>query len=168
MRHAADVITIRHAEPEDHLALEQIDAATWSSDVAPAPAPPPGTPFFREERRPADVLVAEVDGAVAGYAKVTQPVPLPSHDHVLEVSGLAVHPLHQRAGVGRRLVEASIEEARNRGALKLTLRVLGPNRRARALYESCGFRVEGVLQSEFFLDGRYIDDVLMAHDLVAN
>jgi RimJ/RimL family protein N-acetyltransferase len=40
--------------------------------------------------------------------------------------------------------------------------VLGPNAAARALYESCGFTVEGVLREEFLLDGQYVDDVLMA------
>jgi RimJ/RimL family protein N-acetyltransferase len=43
--------------------------------------------------------------------------------------------------------------------------VLGPNTTARALYEGAGFVVEGVLREEFHLDGRYVDDVLMARDL---
>jgi RimJ/RimL family protein N-acetyltransferase len=47
----------------------------------------------------------------------------------------------------------------------LSLRVLGPNAPARALYEARGFRVEGVFVDEFFLAGRYVDDVLMARDL---
>jgi RimJ/RimL family protein N-acetyltransferase len=59
-------------------------------------------------------------------------------------------------------VEACIEQARDRGARKLSLRVLGGNTAARRLYESCGFAVEGVLREEFFLAGRYDDDVLMA------
>lgn len=32
---------------------------------------------------------------------------------------------------------------------------------ARRLYESCGFIAEGILREEYFLDGRYADDVLM-------
>jgi RimJ/RimL family protein N-acetyltransferase len=43
--------------------------------------------------------------------------------------------------------------------------VLGPNSGARALYEACGFEVEGVLREEFFRDGRYVDDVQMARRL---
>jgi hypothetical protein len=54
------------------------------------------------------------------------------------------------------------------GARKLTLRVLGSNVRARRLYESCGFLVEGVLRAEFFLGGRYVDDVLMTRILIAD
>jgi RimJ/RimL family protein N-acetyltransferase len=60
---------------------------------------------------------------------------------------------------------ASVERARGRGARKLALRVLGTNVRARQLYQSCGFLVEGVLRAEFFLAGHYVDDVLMAHSL---
>jgi RimJ/RimL family protein N-acetyltransferase len=50
----------------------------------------------------------------------------------------------------------------------VTLRVLGVNAPARALYERAGYRVEGVLEGEFRLpigpDGAVIpvDDVLMA------
>jgi len=43
--------------------------------------------------------------------------------------------------------------------------VLGPNAAARRLYDSCGFVVEGVLRSEFHVDGEDIDDVLMARTL---
>jgi len=35
----------------------------------------------------------------------------------------------------------------------------------RRLYESCGFVVEGVLRGEFHVDGRDVDDVLMARAL---
>ena len=71
------------------------------------------------------------------------------------------HPPVRPSSAGR-LTEACIEQARSRGARKLSLRVLGGNVAARRLYESCGFTVEGVLCEEFFLGGRYVDDVLMA------
>jgi len=45
--------------------------------------------------------------------------------------------------------------------------VLGHNVGARRLYERCGFVPEGVLRGEFLLEGRYVDDVLVACDLVA-
>ena len=43
-----------------------------------------------------------------------------------------------------------------------SLRVLGENDAARRLYERAGYEVEGVLRGEFHLDGRDVDDVLMA------
>ena len=162
LRHPGVVMTIRQARPEDEAELSEIDAATWTAGVSPAPPPPAGAAFFGQRTGPADVLVAETGGVVAGYAALGQSVPLASRSHVLDIRGLAVHPDRQRCGVGRRLVEACIEQARSRGARKLSLRVLGANTAARRLYESCGFTVEGVLREEFFLAGRYADDVLMA------
>jgi ribosomal protein S18 acetylase RimI-like enzyme len=149
----------------DDTTLGRLDAVTWTDDVSPAPAPPAGTPFFNERTRPDDVLVAEVDGVVAGYAKLGRSITLPSHQHVLELNGLSVDPNRRRLGVGRQLIEAAVEEARNRGARKLSLRVLGGNTGARRLYEACGFVVEGILRDEFLLQGRYVDDVLMARQL---
>ena len=37
--------------------------------------------------------------------------------------------------------------------------------RPRRLYAACGFEVEGVSRELFFLDGVYVDDVLLALDL---
>ena len=45
------------------------------------------------------------------------------------------------------------------------VRVLAHNEAAVRLYEQAGFVVEGVLRGEFFLDGQYVDDTLMALDL---
>jgi ribosomal protein S18 acetylase RimI-like enzyme len=108
------------------------------------------------------VLVAELDGEVAGYVRLGHPTPLPASRHVVMITGLAVDPDRQGRGVGAALLEHAIEEARRRGARKLSLRVLGPNERARALYERAGFEVEGVLRGEFHLQGEDVDDVLMA------
>jgi ribosomal protein S18 acetylase RimI-like enzyme len=159
---------IRQARVEDGAALKQIDVGTWTPESSPAPPPPPDRVFFNERTRLTDVLVAEIDGLVAGYATLRQAIAIPSHRHVLDVGGLAVDPARQGLGAGRRLLETCVEQARQQGARKLTLRVLGTNERARRLYESCGFHIEGVLRDEFFLDGHYVDDVLMAQDLSAS
>jgi ribosomal protein S18 acetylase RimI-like enzyme len=161
------VTTIRQARPEDEPELRDIDAATWAAGVSPGPPPSAGAAFFGVRIAPADVLVAETGRVIAGFAALGQSGPLASQSHVLQIRGLAVHPARQRGGAGRRLTEACIEQARSRGARKLSLRVLGGNVAARRLYESCGFRVEGVLREEFFLGGRYVDDVLMARMLDA-
>jgi ribosomal protein S18 acetylase RimI-like enzyme len=156
------MIDVRRARVEDDSALSVIDAATWSPLSSPGPAREPGSPFFSDRTQPDDVLVAETDGLVAGYVQLHQSIPLPSHDHVLEVNGLGVDPGQQRRGIGRRLLEEAKREAARRGASKLSLRVLAPNAGARRLYEACGFTVEGVLAGEFVLDGQVVDDVLMA------
>ena len=165
LRQAGAVIDVRTAHPDDDEALVAIDAATWTPAVSPAPMPEAGTAYFGERAKPEDVLVALVDGVVAGYVQLKQTSPVPSHEHVLLINGLAVHPDHQRSGIGRRLIEAAVEEASHRGVRKLSLRVLAPNTTARRLYEALGFVIEGILREEFLLDGTYVDDVFMARQL---
>ena len=61
-------------------------------------------------------------------------------DKEFEVAKMAVEPSYQRAGIGRKLLHAAIEEGRNAGAHRLYLEtnhVLTP---AIRLYESLGFR----------------------------
>lgn len=159
------MIEVRTARADDEAALVAIDDLTWTAATSPAPLPDGPRVFFGERLDPADALVADVDGTVAGYATLRNVIPSPSHAHVLEINGVAVHPDASGRGAGRRLVEAAVEEARSRGARKVTLRVLGSNAVARRLYERCGFVEEGVLREEFLLDGHYVDDVLMARYL---
>jgi ribosomal protein S18 acetylase RimI-like enzyme len=158
------VISIRTAVTADGPRLVRLDRATWSPENAVVPLWPEDTDFF-ERRSPDDVLVAEQDGVTVGCTALGSSTPLECNRHVLHLHGLAVDPSAQRQGVGRRLVEAAAEEADRRGARKLGLRVLGGNDRARALYASAGFVVEGVLRDEFWLDGRFVDDVFMARPL---
>ena len=158
---------IRRAEASDEQALTDLDRAAWNSLSSPAPPPGPTWRFFDEKTRPADVLVDVADDGIAGYVRLGRAHEIGASDHVCTINGLAVAIHHRRHGVGRRLLDAAVEEARARGARRLTLRVLGPNDAARRLYEDAGFVVEGVQRGEFFLDGRYVDDVLMALELTA-
>lgn len=111
------------------------------------------------------MLVAEVDGLVVGYLQLSSPTSLKANRHVLEIRGLAVTPSRQRTGVGRALLDATVDEARRRGCRKLRLRVLATNAPARALYAAAGFVVEGVLREEFRIADAYVDDVLMARSV---
>ena len=159
---------VRPARAGDERALVTLDRATWTTLTSPAPPPPqPDWSFFSERVEIRDVLVAVVDDEVAGYVRLGRATPLAASNHVVTIAGLAVDPSRQRQGVGRALLDAAAAEARACGARRLTLRVLSHNEPARRLYERAGFVVEGVLCGEFFLDGEYADDVLMALDLTA-
>lgn len=158
------MVTIRLAQPEDEPALARVDFASttrWSTPRRPLPDAPAAA-FFGDDDA-GDVLVAEVDGTLVGYARTTHPTPLPASRGVLMINGLGVDPAAQGRGVGRALVEGVQALARERGMWKVTLRVLGPNAGARALYERCGFVVEGHLRAEFELDGELVDDLLLAY-----
>ena len=146
--------------------LLEIDQLTRSSDNSPSPVLEDSPPFF-EHLASTDVLVAVDEEAVTGYIQFRRPSPLASNAHVWQINGLAVDPHFQGRGRGRALVEAAISELHSRGARRITLRVLSTNPPARRLYEKCGFVVEGVLKGEFILDGREVDDVLMARRIGA-
>jgi ribosomal protein S18 acetylase RimI-like enzyme len=157
-------VAVRWAENADEARLAEIDAETWSPFVTPAP-PRAESVFFRPHVEPTDTLVAEVEGRIVGYALIGPPTPLPASARVQMIRGLAVDPTHQGQGIGRTLVDAAIAEATARGAVKLSLRVLSTNDGARRLYASAGFETEGVLADEFILDGRAVDDHLLARRL---
>ncbi|MGW0902042.1 N-acetyltransferase family protein [Streptomyces sp. NPDC002853] len=157
---------IRTALPDDEEALGRIDRVTWSTLHAVQPAPQlPYPPFFSDRFGPHDHLVAELNGVVVGYIRLGYPTSVLANAHVRQILGFAVADEARGKGVGRRLVRAAVEEARRQGARRITLRVLGHNIPARTLYTSEGFVIEGVLPGEFFLDGAYVDDVLMGRAL---
>ncbi|MFE9437866.1 GNAT family N-acetyltransferase [Streptomyces sp. NPDC006602] len=157
---------IRHATPDDEEPLGRLDRATWSPQHAVQPRPqPPYDPFFNERFGPRDHLVAELGGSIVGYIRIGYPTSLACNTHVRQIQGLAVAEEARGAGVGRALLRAAQDEARQQGARRITLRVLGHNTPARKLYEAEGFVVEGVLPEEFFLEDRYVDDVLMGRSL---
>ncbi|WP_413753767.1 GNAT family N-acetyltransferase [Streptomyces sp. R-74717] len=162
---------VRPAVLSDDTALGELDRATWSTLHAVTPRPhPPYEPFFDDRNRPEHLLVAEAEDPagemrIAGYIRVDVPTPLACNTHVRQIQGLAVADWARGGGVARALLRAAFAAARSDGANRMTLRVLGHNAPARALYESEGFVVEGVLPGEFFLGGRYVDDVMMGRSL---
>ena len=147
---------IRPADASDQTAIREIDRLTWSSLSSPVPLPPPEREYELD-----GLYVSELEDGIAGYVQIGPALPIESNRHVLEIKGIAVHPGHQRRGVARALVHAAIQAAKAAGARRLTLRVLAHNTGARDLYAACGFEVEGVLREFFYLDGRFVDDVLM-------
>ncbi|MFI9503803.1 GNAT family N-acetyltransferase [Nocardia sp. NPDC052566] len=158
-------IRIRTGTENDEGALAAIDHATWSTRVSPVPLWPLETPFFDERTSPENVLLARDDNYILGYVKL-RPHPMPaSSGHVQEINGFAVDPDHQGRGIGHTLLDAARHEAIRRRARRITLRVLGTNTRAQALYLAHGYRIEGRLVGQFLIQNRYVDDIFMALDL---
>lgn len=79
------------------------------------------------------VLVAEVDGGVAGYVIVQVVV------DEAEIQNLAVAPGHRRQGIATALVLRAIERAAAWGAARVFLDVRESNEAARRLYARLGF-----------------------------
>jgi ribosomal protein S18 acetylase RimI-like enzyme len=162
-------VAVRVARPGDEAGLTRLDAAAWTpASGFPSVAERVNDPFFTfftDDSPPGAHLVAELDGRLAGYIRVKPASPLRENAHVLGIVGLAVAPADRRRGVASALLAAAEQHARDRGARKLSLHVLSTNETAMRLYERLGFQREGTLRDEFRIDGRFVDDVLMAKQL---
>jgi ribosomal protein S18 acetylase RimI-like enzyme len=63
------------------------------------------------------------------------------------VNGIAVRPLYRRQGIGRRLMEWAIEQARAGGFAKITANVWEDNIAGRELFEDQGFALQTRVQA---------------------
>jgi len=112
----------------------------------------------RGNRHP--VLVAQIDGAAAGWASLNRFNPRPVYDHVADLS-VYVDRAWRGHGVGRALLGAVIERARAIGYHKLVLAAFPDNAAGMALYARMGFTRVGVYREQGLLDGRWVDVVVM-------
>src|SRR4051794_2746467 len=128
MSKPADTLVLRLAEPDEHDELEvlQARASLELPDYREALlANPDAINLPHSQIANGQVIVAELDGAIVGFAAVVGG----------ELDGLFVEPDLWGRGIGRTLIEAAAYEARQRG---LSLTVIA-NPGARMFYESCGF-----------------------------
>ena len=80
--------------------------------------------------------------------------------------GLTVRQSHWGLGIGNALMDALILWARESGVVKkINLRVRTDNKRAIALYERKGFKSEGIVRKEMWIEGVFYDNMLMGMDL---
>ena len=80
----------------------------------------------------------------------------------VQILNIAIHPDWRRRGIGRELVEAVLEEAREEGAARVTLEVRRYNNPAIGLYERLGFRRVGERRNYY---GAGEDALLMEKDI---
>jgi GNAT superfamily N-acetyltransferase len=138
MSKRAEALTIRLARPEEREELEELQRR--ASLALPEYreqllAHPDAIHLPPAQLANGQVLVAEVDGRVAGFAAVVGG----------ELDGLFVEPELWRHGIGRALVDEATHLARRKGfALTVTA-----NPAARQFYERCGLSVEGEAQTRF-------------------
>jgi ribosomal-protein-alanine N-acetyltransferase len=147
--HAVAIRPMTRADLPAVVAIERdVQRPGWSEAV------------FRDELGRADrtYLVAEVDGAVVGYAGVLQVL---DEGHV---SNVAVARDRQGRGVGRLLLLALHQEARARGIRALTLEVRAGNEPAKALYRRFGYAPVGV-RPRYYADDGEDALILWAHDV---
>ena len=106
------------------------------------------------------VVAVDADGNVVGWCDIAR-FPLEGFQHSGRL-GMGLLPHVRGHGIGRRLAQAAIDAARERGMERVELEVFASNVRAIRLDEQLGFVHEGVRRQARKLDGTYEDNVLMA------
>lgn len=105
-------------------------------------------------------LVAIVNERIVGYSRCEGNV-LKRFAHKVEF-GVAVLKDYWGYGIGKNLLKQSIAWADSSGIKKITLNVLETNEKAIQLYETVGFKTEGILKNDKVLsDGQYYNTVIM-------
>ena len=136
-------LRIRLARPEERDCLEDLQrrASLALDDYREALlAHPDAVALPAEHIERGEVLVAEIDGRIAGFAVLLD------QDGRAEIDGLFVEPDLWRRGIGSAMVEESVHAARRRG-LSLVTVIANPS--AKDFYKRCGFTVEGAADTRF-------------------
>ena len=117
--------------------------------------------FLERQRRLGMIqLVAAAGARVVGWCDVS-PKPIEGFRHSSDL-GMGLLPDYRGRGLGRALLEGTLERARASGLLRVELEVYAGNAPAIALYERCDFRHEGRRRRARLLDGAFEDVVEMA------
>jgi GNAT superfamily N-acetyltransferase len=89
-----------------------------------------------------EYLLGALDGAPVGVCQLRFRWSVWKSAEDCWLEDLFVREEARRSGLGRALVEAALERARERGCKRIELDVNEDNSAARALYEACGFQTE--------------------------
>ncbi|MEZ4663639.1 MAG: GNAT family N-acetyltransferase [Caldilineaceae bacterium] len=158
-------IEIRHAEPDDYLAVQQIYMQPKAiAGTLQIPYPPSELHRKRlaEPREGSISLVAVVEGEVVGQLGLHTFPHSPRRKHVGDI-GMGVRDDWQGQGVGSALMAAMVDLADNWLNLhRVELTVYVDNAAAIALYKKFGFAIEGTHVDYAFRNGAYVDTYAMA------
>ena len=111
-------------------------------------------------------LVAEIGGAVVGYAYAVLFRKRPAYRYTLKHS-IYVHPDHVNAGIGRVLLPALIDACAAAGYRQMIGYIDAANAPSLKLHQSCGFKEVGYLPSVGYKFGNWTNVVMVQRSLGA-
>jgi L-amino acid N-acyltransferase YncA len=163
-------LLIRPCEEADISAITEIYRDAVLHGRASFEIDPPGMDAMRERRRLLvegnyPYLVAEIDGKVAGYAYAGAYRARPAYGAAVEDS-VYVDPAAKGMGIGRKLLNALIEDATSRGFRQM-IAVIGDSANAASIgvHRAAGFEHVGTFRSIGWKHGQWLDTVLMQRAL---
>jgi len=161
---------VRPATPADIPAITRIYAHAVRHGTASFELlPPDEAEMTRRQRALFDggypYLVAEIGGAVAGYAYAGPYRTRPAYRFTVENSIYIAAEAHRR-GIGRVLLDALIAECEARN-YRLMIAVIGDAAQAPsiALHRAAGFKMVGTFEAVGYKFDRWLDSVLMQRPL---
>jgi len=80
--------------------------------------------------------------------------------HVADV-GISIRKRYRDEGIGTKLLEILIAEAKKAGHKVLVLTLFEINKRAHAVYKKLGFKDVGVIPEAYSYKGKYEDEIVM-------
>jgi L-amino acid N-acyltransferase YncA len=166
----AEHITIRHVVETDIAAVTEIYAREVLEGVATFELEPPDTAEMATridalKQAGYPWLVAECEGAIAGYAYAGPFRSRPAFRHTVENS-VYLSPDFQRLGIGRLLLDRLIAECEARDFRQMIAVIGGSdNLGSIRLHERCRFAHAGVWKSTGWKFGRWIDCVVLQREL---
>jgi phosphinothricin acetyltransferase len=165
-------ITIRPASAEDIPAITRIYEHAVATGTATFEYDPPDEAEMARRRQTLldsgyPYIVAELDGALAGYAYAASYRPRAAYRYSVEDS-IYVAPATHRRGVGRVLLEHLIAECETRGFRQM-IAVIGDSAQTPSieLHRAAGFRMIGTVENVGYKFDRWLDTVLMQRALGA-
>ena len=106
------------------------------------------------------ILVAQQGATILGWAGLSSYSGRECYAGIAEFS-IYLERTARGQGLGRQLLSALVDAARQRGFWKLVSRVFPENAASRAICRACGFREVGVYEAHGRLDGRWLDAVIV-------
>jgi L-amino acid N-acyltransferase YncA len=106
------------------------------------------------------IIVAADDTGVLGWAGLSSYRSRPCYAGIAEFS-IYLDRAARGRGLGRQLLSALVDAARQHGHWKLVSRIFPANAASRALCRACGFREVGVYEKHGCLDGEWLDVVIV-------
>jgi diamine N-acetyltransferase len=146
---------------------ETFGASMTAEDLAAQLKATRSEDYFRRVVDEDVILVAVVDGVIAGYVQLSDVrIPVTGGQPAdKELFALYVAPERQRQGIGRALLEAALAHERFRRAPRIVLDVWDENVRAITLYARFGFEPAG--RRDFVADGRVVgSDLVMVRSQI--
>ena len=150
----SQAVAFREAEEVDLAEVARIHVAAWkvayrgliADNILDGLLPEHRLPLWTEWQKAPGVrlYLAVLESRIVGFLRLCPARPLADPpDHFSEITHLYLEPARIGSGVGRRLFEHGLDQARLAGYRGVVLWVLEENSRARSFYEGFGLRLDG-------------------------